>query len=90
MSPLYTFIPLICQVILINYDSFLYKTLNKKNDRESLLEEIFGDEGLINADDIVCFEIKCSEIEERVKALSLCDCLPPGIVLCPPKHVISP
>jgi hypothetical protein len=26
-----------------------------KNDRESLLEEIFGDEGLINADDIVCF-----------------------------------
>ena len=41
-----------------------------KNDRESLLEEIFGDEGLINADDIVCFEIKCSEIEERAKALS--------------------
>jgi ketol-acid reductoisomerase len=34
------------------------------------LEEIFGDEGLINADDIVCFEIKCSEIEERAKALS--------------------
>jgi hypothetical protein len=28
-----------------------------KNDRESFLEEIFGDEGLINADDIVCFEI---------------------------------
>jgi hypothetical protein len=26
-----------------------------KNNRESLLEEIFGDEGLINADDIVCF-----------------------------------
>jgi len=41
-----------------------------KNDKESILEDIFGDEGLINADDIVCFEAKCSEIEERAKALS--------------------
>jgi hypothetical protein len=43
-----------------------------KNDRESLLEEIFGDEGLINADDIVCF---APPLKAANKSPNTCCCL---------------
>jgi len=41
-----------------------------KTDSDSLLEDIFGSDGLLHADDIIYFETKCSDIEEKSKALS--------------------
>lgn len=41
-----------------------------KKDRESILDDIFGDDGLMNADDSICFEVKSEAIEEKCKALS--------------------
>ena len=34
-----------------------------KSDRNMLLSKIFGDEGIINADDTVCFEEKCGRLK---------------------------
>ena len=41
-----------------------------KNDRESIISDIFGDNGLVNADDSICFDEKSSEIEKKTKDLS--------------------
>ena len=41
-----------------------------KSDRDSILNDIFGTDGLIHADDIICFDAKCSAIEEKSKDLS--------------------
>ena len=41
-----------------------------KANRDSLLEDIFGTDGLIHADDSICFDVKCDAIEERSKDLS--------------------
>ena len=41
-----------------------------KNDRESIISDIFGDNGLVNADDSICFDEKSSKIEEKTKDLS--------------------
>jgi len=41
-----------------------------KTDRDSILNDIFGNDGLIHAGDIICFDAKCSAIEEKSKDLS--------------------
>ena len=35
-----------------------------------LLNKIFGNEGIINADDTVCFEEKCEEVETLSQSIS--------------------
>lgn len=37
---------------------------------ESLIEDIFGQDGLINADDAICFDVKCEEIEAKSMEVS--------------------
>lgn len=37
---------------------------------ESLIEVIFGKDGPINADDAICFEVKCEEIEAKSMEVS--------------------
>ena len=37
---------------------------------ESLIEGIFGQDGLINADDAICFDVKCEEIESKSMEVS--------------------
>ncbi|CAC5400573.1 unnamed protein product [Mytilus coruscus] len=41
-----------------------------KKDRESVLDSIFGDQGLVHSDDDICFDVKCEQIEDRTKELS--------------------
>lgn len=41
-----------------------------KVDRNSFLEDIFEDNGLIHADDVICYEAKWEEIEEKSKGIS--------------------
>ena len=41
-----------------------------KSDRNLLLNKIFGDEGIINADDTVRFEEKCEEVETLSQSIS--------------------
>ena len=41
-----------------------------KTDRNSILDDIFGDNGLLNAEDAMCFDIKLSEIDEKSKQIS--------------------
>jgi transposase-like protein len=42
-----------------------------KTDRQDILDMIYGEDGLINADDTVCFDQKSDEIEEVSKELSV-------------------
>jgi hypothetical protein len=37
---------------------------------ESLIEGIFGQDGLINADDAICFDVKCEDIESKSMEVS--------------------
>ena len=41
-----------------------------KSDRQMLLNKIFGEDGIINADDTVCFEEKCEEVEAASQSVS--------------------
>ncbi|KAK3104132.1 hypothetical protein FSP39_024650 [Pinctada imbricata] len=41
-----------------------------KQDRQVILDSIFGKEGLINADDSVCFDEMSADIEDRARELS--------------------
>ena len=41
-----------------------------KKARESLIEDIFGQDRLINADDAICFDLKCEEIEAKSRKIS--------------------
>jgi len=41
-----------------------------KPDRETILNDIFGDDGLMDADDSICFDVKSEAIEEKCKAIS--------------------
>lgn len=38
-----------------------------KESRQTILDMIFGDEGLVTADDSICFEVKSEEIETRLR-----------------------
>lgn len=38
-----------------------------KESRHTILDMIFGDEGLVTADDSICFEVKSEEIETRLR-----------------------
>lgn len=42
----------------------------EKTDRNSILDDICGHNGLMNAEDAICFDIKLSEINEKSKQLS--------------------
>ena len=42
----------------------------RQSDRNLLLNKIFGDDGIINADDTVCFEEKCEEVETLSQSIS--------------------
>jgi hypothetical protein len=37
---------------------------------ESLIEDIFGQDRLINADDAICFDMRCEEIEAKSREIS--------------------
>jgi hypothetical protein len=37
---------------------------------ESLLEDMFGQDGLINADDAICVDVNCEEIEAKSMEVS--------------------
>ena len=56
----------------IAHQAYILCKCSPKNDRESIISDIFGDNGLVNADDImiICFDEKSSEIEEKRKDLS--------------------
>ena len=41
-----------------------------KPDRETILKDIFGDDGLMDVDDSICFDVKSEAIEEKCKAIS--------------------
>ena len=41
-----------------------------KPDREKILKDIFGDDGLMDVDDSICFDVKSEAIEEKCKAIS--------------------
>ena len=41
-----------------------------KSDRQMLLNKIFGEDGIINADDTVCFDEKCEEVESLSQSIS--------------------
>ena len=41
-----------------------------KSDRNMILDKIFGDGGIIDADDTVCFEEKCEEVETLSQSIS--------------------
>ena len=41
-----------------------------KSDRNMILDKIFGDGGIIDADDTVCFEEKCEEVETLSHSIS--------------------
>ena len=41
-----------------------------KSDKNMLIEKMFGDEGIINSDDTVCFEEKCEEFESLSQSVS--------------------
>ena len=48
----------------------MYKYIDKKA-CESLIEDIFGQDELINADDAICFDVKCEEIEAKSRKFHL-------------------
>jgi hypothetical protein len=54
----------------IAHQAYILCKCSPKNDRESIISDIFGDNGLVNADDSICFDEKSSEIEEKTKDLS--------------------
>ena len=41
-----------------------------KSDRQMLLNKIFGEDCIINANDIICFEEKCEEVETLSQSVS--------------------
>ena len=41
-----------------------------KADKNMLLDKMFGEDGIINADDTVCFEEKCEEYESLSQSVS--------------------
>ena len=41
-----------------------------KKDKETFLNDIFGDDGLVHADDSICFEEKLSQLAEKSEELS--------------------
>ena len=41
-----------------------------EKDRELLLDRIFGDNELVHADDAICFDVLCEQIEEKAMELS--------------------
>ena len=41
-----------------------------KSDRNMLLNKMFGEDGIINANDTVCFEEKCEEVEQLSQSIS--------------------
>ena len=41
-----------------------------KSDRHMLLNKIFGEDGIIKANDTICFEEKCEEVETFSQSVS--------------------
>ncbi|CAC5389503.1 unnamed protein product [Mytilus coruscus] len=41
-----------------------------KKDRESTLDSIYGDQGLVHSDDDISFDVKCEQLDDRTKELS--------------------
>ncbi|KAH3874211.1 hypothetical protein DPMN_037453 [Dreissena polymorpha] len=41
-----------------------------KQERDEIINDIFGQDGLISADDIICYNDKCSTIEIKLRAIS--------------------
>ncbi|KAH3808739.1 hypothetical protein DPMN_137097 [Dreissena polymorpha] len=41
-----------------------------KQERDEIIYDIFGQDGLISADDIICYNDKCSTIEIKLRAIS--------------------
>ena len=41
-----------------------------KYDKKNILDKIFGDDGLVHADDTICFDEKCEELETLSQSIS--------------------